>query len=149
MRRSLSGASVDNKNFDEKEMIENLTPQQSWDLMSADTSAIMVDVRTKMEHTFLGRPLNAVHVPWKESPEWVLNADFISQVEQVAKDKSAPVLLLCRSGVRSLDAANALEKAGYSHLINILDGFEGALDDNKHRGNISGWRFSQLPWEQS
>jgi len=130
-------------------MIENLTPQQSWDLMQSDSRAIMIDVRTKMEHTFLGRPLNAVHVPWKEAPEWLLNSDFVAQVEQVVIDKSAPVLLLCRSGVRSLEAASALENAGYTHLINILDGFEGALDDNKHRGNISGWRYSQLPWEQS
>jgi len=130
-------------------MIENLTPKQSWDLMQANANAIMIDVRTKMEHTFLGRPLNAVHVPWKESPEWTLNPDFISQVEQTVADKSAPVLLLCRSGVRSLEAAKALESAGYSHLVNILDGFEGALDDNKHRGNISGWRYSQLPWEQA
>ncbi len=130
-------------------MIENLTPQQSWDLMQSDSRAIMIDVRTKMEHTFLGRPLNAVHVPWKEAPEWLLNTDFVAQVEQVVIDKSAPVLLLCRSGVRSLEAASALENAGYTHLINILDGFEGALDDNKHRGNISGWRYSQLPWEQS
>ena len=130
-------------------MIENLTPQQSWDLMQSDSKAIMIDVRTKMEHTFLGRPLNAVHVPWKEAPEWTLNTAFVAQVEQVVIDKSAPVLLLCRSGVRSLEAASALENAGYTHLINILDGFEGALDDNKHRGNISGWRYSQLPWEQS
>jgi len=130
-------------------MIENLTPQQSWDLMQSDSNAIMIDVRTKMEHTFLGRPLNAVHVPWKEAPEWTLNTAFVAQVEQVVIDKSAPVLLLCRSGVRSLEAASALENAGYTHLINILDGFEGALDDNKHRGNISGWRYSQLPWEQS
>jgi len=130
-------------------MIENLTPQQSWDLMQSDSRAIMIDVRTKMEHTFLGRPLNSVHVPWKEAPEWVLNSAFVAQAEEVATDKSAPVLLLCRSGVRSLEAASALENAGYTHLINILDGFEGALDDNKHRGNISGWRYSQLPWEQS
>jgi rhodanese-related sulfurtransferase len=149
MKRSLLGDNVDNETFDEKEMIENLTPRQSWDLLHADANAVMVDVRTAMEYTFVGRPLNAVHVPWKESPEWALNVDFIYQVEQVAKDKAAPVLLLCRSGVRSLEAARALEQAGYHHLINVLDGFEGALDANKHRGNISGWRFSQLPWEQS
>jgi len=57
--------------------------------------------------------------------------------------------LLCRSGQRSLDAAKALENAGYQHLINIVDGFEGSLDANKHRGNLGGWRFVGLPWEQS
>ena len=45
--------------------------------------------------------------------------------------------------------ASALEAAGYQHLINILEGFEGALDADKHRGNIDGWRFHGLPWQQS
>jgi len=59
------------------------------------------------------------------------------------------VLLLCRSGVRSVDAAKALEAAGYQHLVNILEGFEGPLDEHKHRGTLGGWRFHGLPWEQS
>lgn len=130
-------------------MIENLTPQQAWDLMQANPNAVLIDVRTKVEHGFVGRPLNAVHVPWKEAPDWQLNPDFIKQVTQAVSDISNPVLLLCRSGVRSLAAADALQEAGFKHLINILDGFEGDLDENKHRGNQGGWRFAELPWEQS
>ena len=130
-------------------MIENLTPQQSWELMQANPDAVLIDVRTKVEHDFVGRPLNAVHVSWKEAPEWQLNPDFIDQVRQAVNDTTSPVLLLCRSGVRSLAAAEVLQQAGFTHLVNILDGFEGNLDDNKHRGNLGGWRYSQLPWEQS
>lgn len=78
-----------------------------------------------------------------------LNDDFVAQVQSHVADQSIPVLLLCRSGVRSVDAAKALEAAGYQKLINILQGFEGALDANKHRGNIDGWRFHGLPWQQS
>lgn len=130
-------------------MIENLTPQQSWELMQANPDAVLIDVRTKVEHDFVGRPLNAVHVPWKEAPEWQLNPGFIDQVRQAVNETTSPVLLLCRSGVRSLAAAEALQQNGFTHLVNILDGFEGDLDDNKHRGNLGGWRYSQLPWEQS
>lgn len=130
-------------------MIENLTSQQSWELMQTDPDAVLIDVRTKVEHDFVGRPLNAVHVPWKEAPEWQLNSGFIDQVRQVVNNTASPVLLLCRSGARSLAAAEALQQAGFTHLVNILDGFEGGLDDNKHRGNLSGWRYAQLPWEQS
>lgn len=130
-------------------MIENLTPQQSWELMQANPDAVLIDVRTKVEHDFVGRPLNAVHVPWKEAPEWQLNPDFIAQVRQAVNDTGSPVLLLCRSGARSLSAAEALQQAGFTHLVNILQGFEGDLDDNKHRGNLGGWRYAQLPWEQS
>jgi rhodanese-related sulfurtransferase len=131
-------------------MIENLTPQQSWTYMQETPSAVMIDVRTKVEHDFVGHPLSAVHVPWKEYPSWQVNTQFVEQVKvAVNNDLTRPVLLLCRSGQRSLDAAQTLEEAGFIHSINILDGFEGALDDDKHRGNLSGWRYSQLPWEQS
>ena len=130
-------------------MIENLNPQQSWSLLQENPSAVMVDVRTAIEHSFVGHPPEAVHVAWKEFPDMQLNGQFVTQVEEKVKDKNVPVLLLCRSGVRSLAAAKALEQAGYQQLINIVEGFEGALDDEKHRGNIDGWKFHNLPWVQS
>jgi rhodanese-related sulfurtransferase len=130
-------------------MIENLTPQQAWDLMQQNTDAVLVDVRTKVEHAFVGHPVGAVHIAWKEAPDWQVNAQFVTDVKKCVPDRNAPVLLLCRSGQRSLDAAKALEEAGYQRLINIIDGFEGSLDSLNHRGNLGGWRFNGLPWEQS
>ena len=130
-------------------MIENLTAQQSWELMQANPDAVLIDVRTKVEHSFVGHPVNAVHVPWKEAPDWQINPDFVAQVKQVVSDAGCHVLLLCRSGARSLAAAEALQDAGYGHLVNIVDGFEGDLDAHKHRGNLGGWRYAHLPWEQS
>jgi len=130
-------------------MIENLTPQKAWDLLQQNTDAVLVDVRTQVEHAFVGHPLRAVHIAWKEAPDWQVNSKFVAEVEKVVPDKNAPVLLLCRSGQRSLDAAKALEEVGYRRLVNIVDGFEGPLDQHNHRGNLGGWRFNGLPWEQS
>lgn len=130
-------------------MIENLNPQQAWDVLQQDRAAVLIDVRTKMEHLFVGHPPQAVHIPWKEAPDWQLNSHFVENVRQVVSNPNTPILLLCRSGQRSLEAAAALEKAGYLRLINIVDGFEGALDDNKQRGHLNGWRFLGLPWQQS
>ena len=130
-------------------MIENLNPQQAWELLQQNTKAVLVDVRSKIEHTFVGHPPGAVHIPWKETPDWQVNPKFVAEIERLVPDKNAPVLLLCRSGQRSLDAASALEAAGFKRLVNIVDGFEGPLDQHKHRGNLGGWRFSGLPWEQS
>ena len=130
-------------------MIENLNPQQAWDLLQQNTGAVLVDVRTKVEHAFVGHPIGAVHIAWKEAPDWQVNPTFVAEVEKRVLDKNAPVLLLCRSGQRSLDAAKALEEAGYQRLINIIDGFEGSLDQHNHRGNLGGWRFNGLPWVQS
>jgi rhodanese-related sulfurtransferase len=130
-------------------VIENLSPRESWDLLQQNTDAVLVDVRTKVEHAFVGHPLGAIHIAWKEAPEWHVNSAFVAEVEKLVADKNAPVLLLCRSGQRSLDAAKALEEAGFERLINIVDGFEGPLDQHNHRGNLGGWRFNGLPWEQS
>ena len=130
-------------------MIENLDPKQAWDLMQNSSKAVLIDVRTSVEHGFVGHPIGALHVAWKEFPGMQLNQNFVAQVEQIVGDKTRPVLLLCRTGVRSVEAAKALEAAGFQHLINIVQGFEGALDANKHRGNIDGWRFHDLPWQQS
>jgi rhodanese-related sulfurtransferase len=130
-------------------MIENLDPKQSWDLLQQKPHAVLVDVRTKIEHAFVGHPPGAIPIPWKEAPDWQRNPNFVAEVKKAVPDTHAPVLLLCRSGQRSLDAARALEQAGFRHLINIIEGFEGPLDENKHRGNLGGWRFHGLPWEQS
>jgi len=130
-------------------MIENLEPKQAWALLRNDPKAVFIDVRTAIEHSFVGHPPKAIHVAWKEFPGMQVNPEFVAQVEKHAPDKYAPVLLLCRSGVRSVEAAKTLEAAGYRHLVNILEGFEGPLDEAKHRGTLGGWRFHGLPWEQT
>jgi rhodanese-related sulfurtransferase len=130
-------------------MIDNLNPQEAWDFLQTNTDAILVDVRTKIEHGFVGRPMNAIHIAWKEAPAWQINPNFISDIEKIVTNKDTPVLLLCRSGQRSLEAAKVLEDIGFTRLVNIIDGFEGPLDQNNHRGNLGGWRFNNLPWIQS
>jgi len=130
-------------------MVRNLNPKQSWELLQSNAKAIMIDVRMAIEYSFVGHPPEAVHIAWKEFPGMQINHQFITQVESVVEDKTVPVLLLCRSGQRSLAAAQALEQAGFKDLINIAEGFEGSLDSEQHRGNIDGWKYHQLPWIQS
>jgi len=133
----------------ERSMIKNLSPLQAWDLLQQQPSAVLIDVRTKIEHTFIGHPLGAVHIAWKELPGWLLNPEFVPLVIEAVPDRNTPVLLLCRSGQRSLEAAYALQQIGYTQLINIEGGFEGPLDSDKHRNTLDGWRFHGLPWQQS
>lgn len=143
MKHSLSARKVSNS------VIENLNPKQSWALLQGNSTAVMVDVRTAIEHSFVGHPPGSIHIAWKEFPGMQQNEQFVVQVEVAVEDKSSPLLLLCRSGVRSAAAAKALEAVGYQHLVNIAEGFEGELDDGKHRGNIDGWKYHGLPWVQS
>lgn len=130
-------------------MIVHKNPLEAWDFMQSNPEAILIDVRTQVEFSFVGHPINAIHIPWKEAPEWQVNPHFIATAQQHINNTATPVLLLCRSGARSLAAANALLDHGHPNLININEGFEGDLDAQKHRGNLSGWRYHNLPWEQT
>lgn len=129
-------------------MIAHNNPQQAWDFMQNNPNAVLLDVRTKVEYDFVGHPINAIHIPWQEAPNWQVNANFAGQTKIVIDNIHTPVLLICRSGQRSMKAAKQLKQEGYLQLINVEEGFEGALDKNKHRGNSGGWRFRNLPWEQ-
>jgi rhodanese-related sulfurtransferase len=129
--------------------IKSLTADAAHAALQADSRAILIDVRDPVEFSFVGQPVGAVNVPWKFAPDMRTNPEFLGQVSQIATDKATPLFLLCRSGQRSLAAANALAEAGYTDLTNIEEGFEGPMDTAKHRSTVAGWRFLGLPWEQS
>ncbi len=129
-------------------MIENLDPQHAWDLLQQNPNAVLIDVRTKAEYIDIGHPIGAIHIAWQEQFGSPVNPNFITEVGKVVADDNTPVLLLCRSGQRSLSAAKALEQVGYKILINIATGFEGDPDSNQQRGKLNGWRFHGLPWQQ-
>ncbi|ORU90098.1 MAG: sulfurtransferase [Cycloclasticus sp. symbiont of Poecilosclerida sp. M] len=127
--------------------IQRITPVQAKEILDVETGALLIDVRTKMEYTFVGHPIGALHIPIQESPAWETLDNFIDNVTQ-ATGKNVPLVLMCRSGVRSMKAAEILAQAGFQNLYNMEEGFEGDKDDNKHRSTTGGWRFHKLPWEQ-
>ncbi|MFP5393398.1 MAG: rhodanese-like domain-containing protein [Gammaproteobacteria bacterium] len=124
-----------------------VTPPVAWALVSSG-QAVLVDVRTNEERVFVGYVPGSVHVPWASGTSLVRNPRFVRELEAKlgAKDKIA--LLLCRSGNRSALAAEAATKAGAPFIFNVLEGFEGELDDNHQRGRLNGWRQHGLPWVQ-
>lgn len=136
-------------------MIKEITPPEAWQLLQAEPPAVLLDVRSKVEFEFVGHPLNAIHVPWSEAPDWQVDADFVSKARAALMQNGADepeqqtVLMLCRSGARSMAAAKARESEGFSNVINVAEGFEGDKDAENHRGTINGWRFHGLPWEQT
>ena len=117
--------------------------------MQADATAVMIDIRMEIESMYVGRPPGAINVPWYEYPDFTPDAvGFCNAIDHEVGDKNKTVVLLCRSGQRSVDAGNALEAAGFTDVVNVLHGFEGDLDDKFHRSSVNGWRFDGLPWEQ-
>ena len=128
--------------------MKHLKPIEASQFLHDNPSAVFVDCRSEMEYFFVGHPVGAHHVAWNDGPDWDINPHFVGQVRKIAS-MNRPVLLICRSGQRSISAGQALEQAGFSDVYNVLDGFEGPLDDNHHRNSVGGWRTEGLPWEQS
>ncbi|MEI7841552.1 MAG: rhodanese-like domain-containing protein [Gallionellaceae bacterium] len=125
-----------------------LLPAEAQQILQLAPGAKLVDVRSKAELDFVGRVPGAIEIEWASYPGMVLNPNFMAALTQQV-DKEALVMFLCRSGVRSHGAAVAAEQAGYSEVYNVLEGFEGDRDANKHRNTVGGWRAAKLPWEQS
>jgi rhodanese-related sulfurtransferase len=130
--------------------MRNLTPLEAWALLQQRRDALFVDVRMEIEYLYVGHPPGVVHVPWYEYPQMQPQpADFAAHVRREAGgDVSRPVVLLCRSGKRTVEAGRALESAGFTDVVNVLHGFEGDLDEHFQRGRLNGWRHDGLPWEQ-
>lgn len=133
-----------------------LGPKQAYDLLREDPRAVLVDIRSTMEYLFVGHPAGSIHVAWIDEPEWTINPHFVTDVRKILLGgatshddiSGAPVVLICRSGKRSIDAGKALLNAGFSEVYFVDEGFEGELDENRHRGTVGGWRHHGLPWEQ-
>jgi rhodanese-related sulfurtransferase len=135
--------------------MKHLTPNDAWALLQQrrdeplDTAPLFIDVRMEIESLYVGRPPGVVNIPWYEYPDLRPDpARFVRLVEEEAGNKARTVLLICRSGKRTVEAGQALEAAGFSDVVNVLHGFEGELDEHFKRSTLNGWRFDGLPWEQ-
>ncbi len=132
----------------------DISPKEAWDILEKDPKAVLVDVRTHAEWAYVGLPdvstigKDLHMISWILFPKGEVNTEFTDDLEDQVPDKDATVLFLCRSGVRSIAAAEAATAAGYGKAYNILTGFEGDKDGDQHRGTVGGWKVEGLPWVQ-
>ena len=132
----------------------DITPGDAWKILKSEDTSILIDCRTTAEWSYVGVPdlgelgKEQVNLSWKVFPEMFVNPQFQEKVKDGCPDKDAKLLFLCRSGVRSIDAAIEAAEAGYNNAYNILEGFEGEKDIEGHRGRLGGWKFRGLPWKQ-
>ena len=129
---------------DSKAYAGDITAEQAWQ-WAEQGEAILVDVRTDAERAWVGHVPGGIAIAWKLWPGMVPNPDFEQALLALPKDKK--LVMLCRSGVRSVAAAKRATELGLL-AYNILEGFEGDLDANAHRGQTGGWRKRGLPWAQ-
>lgn len=126
-----------------------VTPEEAAALLQLDPDARLVDVRTRAELDWVGRPQIAddryIHIEWIRYPGSVPNAQFLEQL-RAQVTPNAPLLFLCRSAARSKVAAKLATENGFTRAYDILDGFEGDKNSAGHRKTVSGWCHCGLPW---
>ncbi len=140
--------------------VTEVTPSDAYEILK-DPDAVLVDVRTNAEWALVGTPdLGALDkqvmlVEWLGFPDMATNPDFAGQLfSRFGENFPEKILFICRSGARSRDAAthvtNTLGEIGRTaECINVAEGFEGDLDQERHRGKLNGWKKRNLPWRQS
>lgn len=133
--------------------IGEVSPEDAWEALTHDPRAVLVDVRTRAEWSYVGIPdltptgKDLVLIEWQTYPDGTVNSHFIDQVAAAGIERDQPVYFLCRSGVRSRWAAQAVARAGWNEAYNVVEGFEGPPDGHRHRA-VSGWKVAGLPWVQ-
>ena len=129
--------------------VDDVDVAATWDGLTSGPRSQLVDVRTRAEWTYVGIPdlgpigKRAVLVEWQTFPDQTVDARF-----ELGVQPDDDLYFICRSGSRSLAAARAMAEAGYRACHNVAGGFEGPLDDLRHRGTLGGWKASGLPWLQ-
>jgi rhodanese-related sulfurtransferase len=124
-----------------------LSPVEAQAYLQARPEAAFLDIRSFVEFYFVGHPVGAMNAPWT-TEDWDLNPRFVEEVKALGIEREQPIVLICRSGKRTLEAGAALEAAGYTDIAHVTTGFEGDLNALQQRSLKNGWRFDGLPWEQ-
>ena len=140
-------------------------------------SAVIIDVRTIEEYVG-GHPPGAYSIPYPhinnrqcanpESPchDTYIGQDddaFVEAIDALGLPKDTQIITMCRTGYRSVGAANLLALAGYKNVQNMWEGFKGNLktntagdeldldgvggvDSSVYSGDLDGWaNFAGLP----
>ena len=124
----------------------DVLPELAWHWVQSG-EAVLVDVRSDAERAWVGFVSEAKPLAWKQWPVVDVNPAFDASIQAIGAE-GKKIVLLCRSGVRSVAAAQRATQLGLE-AYNILEGFEGDPDANAHRGMLGGWRKRGLPWRQN
>lgn len=131
----------------------DVTPRDAYAALRDDPDAVLVDVRTAAEWSYVGLPdlseiqKRVVTIEWQRFPDGVRNPAFVDELRAAGVTPATPTYFLCRSGVRSVAAAEAASAQGLGPAYNVSDGFEGPHDAHGHRA-VGGWKADGLPWRQ-
>jgi len=141
---------------DDEKAVDDVDVETTWQSLVSRPKSQLIDVRTRAEWTYVGLPdlgsigKRPVLVEWQTFPDQAVDPRFIErlagELKALGVEKDDELFFICRSGGRSLAAAKAMAELGYRACHNVAGGFEGPLDNLRHR--VGGWKAAGLPWHQ-
>lgn len=141
--------------------VSEILPQDAWAELENNSDAVLIDVRTRSEWAYVGLPdiselqRSVLLIEWRIFPSMSVNESFVDNLmEELGGTVPSKLFFLCRSGIRSLHAADLVVRTLNAQGLNVAcynvaEGFEGDLDDKGHRGTKNGWKVRGLAWRQS
>ena len=150
-------------NFRDRHTVKEIDPVDAYEKLVVCKKSFLVDVRSQAEWNFVGFPHSikmkneVIFCEWSSFPTMTKRLNFLDELIQKINFKETENLyFLCRSGVRSFQAASDVQNF-ISHsfkefrdlsCMNVRYGFEGDLSKDLQRGELNGWKHSKLPWKQ-
>lgn len=124
--------------------VKRISPEETKQLLDSDPEYIYLDVRTVQEFDS-GHVPGAKNIPLMEPAmgRMHLNSQFVEMVEGNF-GKQAKLIVGCQVGGRSLKAAEMLQNAGFSRVLEMRGGFSGESDASGHLV-FPGWAPRGLP----
>lgn len=136
-----------------------MTAEETAAFLERETDAVMIDVRTpgEIDETGLAAGTDAL-IPLllpDTRKGAVFNPDFVQGIAQFATRRGLaadhPIVMICRSGNRSAQAADVLAQMGFTNVFTVTDGYEGdraATGPSRGERTVNGWKNAGLPWEE-
>ena len=149
-------------------MITNIEPKLAFDALVTNKNSFLIDVRTQEEFDWVGNICDnsfcnqQILLTWKNVANLAEPSQFSNVLSEIIFSKSSllfndkkeamqslQLYFICRSGGRSGLSATHFTNLGWQKCFNILNGFEGDLNNQYHRATLNGWKVNNLPWRQS
>jgi rhodanese-related sulfurtransferase len=111
------------------ERVEELNPIECQRWISSRPNALVVDIREPNEYRE-GAVAGAIHVP-RGMIDLLADHEYIERDVRL-QDRNRPILLYCRSGLRSVLAADVLQRMGFVEVVSMA-------------GGITDWKMVNLP----
>lgn len=137
-----------------------VTAKEAAAMVAGQERAFLIDVRSPEEFGFVGHAEGASLIPVFRFDYWAVDASkgafkaipdpsFSPRLEAFAMENDIArdeiLLFMCRSGDRSVRAANIARELGFTKAYSVIDGFEGDLSKKGVR-NMNGWKNAGASW---